>query len=176
MICQPGQIIPAVCPPNLVDYQTFIADVMGIPPEYLSPTNPAIAGSLDTALATVNRAIQRVSPWLYNQAVYNLAGNFLVNYAPDIPGVFGKNPDGSEMVDANEQPIGYFENIRQRMDLTGFASGIVQSTADESTSASFVVPEAMKNLSFQDLQVAKTPWGRRYIGIAQSFGAIGGIS
>lgn len=172
----PEAVVPAVNPPNFTDYQTFIINVMGITATYLSPTDPAIAGSLYTAISTVNLQIQCISPWLYNQAVYNLAGAFLITYASDIPHVFATNPDGSQQLDANNQPIGYFQNIRTKMDLTGQAPGFLQSTADEGTSASFQVPKAMESLSFGDLQLLKSPWGRRYLSIAQQYGAIGGIS
>lgn len=169
---------PVVQPgcPTLAGFQDFITNIMGIAPKYLEPTNPAIQFSFDFALTIVNRTFQVVSPFAYNVMVYNLAGHNLLMFAGDIPGVFYVNPDGSEHMSAEGQPIGYFGYIRQSMDLNGFPPGIVQSTADETTSASFVVPDAMKNLSFQDLETARTPWGRRYLGLAQSYGAIGGIS
>lgn len=64
---------------------------------------------------------------------------------------------------------------------TGFslltpASGTLSSSSDQGTSASWVVPDAMKNLTLQDLDFAKTPWGRVWIAWGQDFGNAWGVS
>jgi hypothetical protein len=55
-------------------------------------------------------------------------------------------------------------------------AGVIGSSADETTSESLVVPEAMKNLTLQNLQNLKTPYGRQYLYFAQAFGTNWGLS
>ena len=55
-------------------------------------------------------------------------------------------------------------------------AGIVAAASDQGTSTTFVVPEAMERLSFQDLQFSKTPWGRTWLGWGQDFGSPVGVS
>ena len=144
--------------PTLSGYLSFIRNVMAVPTGALPDNSAVIATSYNTSLALVNRALCRVrnpdpaQPSIYALAVYNLAGDRLVNYAQDIP------------------PLTYFQDLRKELNLTGFVGGIITSSNDESTGESLVVPKFAENLTMSDLQRLKTPWGRQYLEFIQDYG------
>lgn len=155
--------------PTLAGFQAFIANVMAIKPVDLPPTSPVIPMAFAVALAIVNTALQAVSiptmdgagvalavpgsvGTIYDLAVYNLAGSNLLNYAQDQPG------------------RRYFARLRKKLNITGFVSGVVQSSGNEASNVSLVVQEAAKNFTLANLQQLKDPYGRRYLELAQSYG------
>jgi hypothetical protein len=119
---------------------------------------PVVSGSLCIALETVNEALE-VSSSLYNLAVYNLAADRLLNYAPDQP---GQN---------------FFAKAREKYHLLDTSVGVIQGASDQGTSGSYLNLEAMRNFTLGDLQTLKTPFGRRYMDIAMAYGpSIWGLS
>jgi hypothetical protein len=66
--------------------------------------------------------------------------------------------------------LAFFKNLRQQFNLLSFIPGIVTSASDQGTQASLTVPDAFKNLTMQDLDLIKTPWGRAYLFYAQKAG------
>jgi hypothetical protein len=150
--------------PTLAGFTTFIASIMGISSSMLSPTDPAIALSYTLALETVNAALQAVpaispsQPSIYTWAVYNLAGDTLINYASDVP------------------PSTFFADMRTKLGINSFVGGIINSTGDQGTSEGMMIPDAFKGLTIGDLQNLKTPWGRAYLAIAQKYGQLWGLS
>jgi len=145
--------------PSLGGFTNFVYGNMGITTAQLPTTSPAIPIAYSVALATVNVALSQtaLAP-IYALAVYNLAGDRLINYAADQP---GQN---------------FFQQMRQSLDITGFTAGVVSATADVSTSESLTVPAYAQTLTLSQLQNLKTFWGREYLGIAQTFGPMWGIS
>lgn len=99
---------------------------------------------------------------IYTEAVYNLGADNLINYAQD--------PPNAPPVAGSEPPTPYFAYARRQWNINGFVSGVIQSASDESTSESMVVMEAAKNFTLGNLQNLKTPWGRTYLALAQSYG------
>lgn len=147
--------------PTLAGFLSFIRNVMRVPVDALPDNSPVIGFAFNVAMMTVNEALQVVgSPWpssvgyptYYAMAVNNLAADRLVNYAEDV--------DGQT----------YWTDLRTKLNLDGFVAGVISSTFDDGTGQSMEVPEAMKGLTFDDLQTLKTPWGRRYLGLAQAYG------
>ena len=145
-------------PPTLAGFTSFIAGNMGISATVLPPTSEWIGWAFTYAQNIVNPSIALASSLLYALAIYNLAGDFLVNYAPDGT---GQN---------------FFTNLRQQYKLNSFVPGVVQSTSDNGTSTSLQVSEALAGLTLADLQLTKTPWGRAYLAIAQKYGDLWGIT
>ena len=160
--------------PTLAGFQAFITQVMGISTTVLPADSPVIPFCLGYAVDIVNPAIRQMAPScgppiagvpalsLYVTAVYNLAGDFLINFAqdlPDAPPIKGSKPS-----------LPFFAYSRKKWNINGFVSGVIQSAADETTSESMVVQEAAKNFTLSDLQSLKTPYGRVYLGIAQMWG------
>ncbi len=144
--------------PTLAGYVTFIATVMGITTTVLPSDSPVIPMSFNVAVALVNTQLQQANCELYTLAVYNLAGDRLLNFAQDQVGQT------------------FFADQRQQFGLNNFTAGVISSTGDEGTNESMVTPEVMNNLSFLDLQTLKTPYGRTYLGLAQSVGSLWGLS
>ena len=113
---------------------------------------PIVAISLQVAMATVNRALNSANSGLYVLAVYNLATDRLMNFAPDQP---------------NQS---YFSQLRDQYHLLDSKVGVVASGSDQGTSGSLVNPEQLSRLTLEDLQMLKTPFGKNYLGMAQAFG------
>jgi hypothetical protein len=153
--------------PTLAGFQNFIRNTMGITPAQLPSDAGVIPMALAVALAIANPVMKL---WcipqtdaanvplnsgglsIYNLAVYNLAASNLINYAQD--------PAGRS----------YFTRLRKKLNITGFVSGIVQSSSDEGTSVSLVVQDAAKAFTLANLTQLKDPYGRQYLALAQSFG------
>lgn len=135
---------------------------------------PVVRRSYNVSVMTVNKGLQAIDcpdddptqPTMYAYAVYNLGGDRIINYANDPPGapiVPGTNkPDGPGLT--------YFNWLRKQFNISGFVPGVISSSNDESTGQSLLVPEALSGLTLGDLQNLKTPYGRRYLEIAQDAG------
>ena len=152
---------PPLIKPNAVDYTVFIRSVMGISTAVLPDDSAAITFSLAVALELVSLDLQTISPTMYALAVYNLAGDRLLNYAqdlPDAPDIQGSNP-----------PAPFFAAARSSYKINSFVAGVVKSAEDESTGESLQINE-IQQLSLMDLQNLKTPFGRTYLQIAQTTG------
>jgi len=137
--------------PTVAGFLIYIRQTMGIKAKDLPDGAPVITMAFTIAIELVNLAIQQASPLMYQQAVYGLAGDNLVTYAPDQNGCT------------------FFEDLRKSLKILQFTAGVVSSSSDESTSQLEVI-EAAKNFTLGNLQNLKTPWGRQYLSIAQSYG------
>lgn len=138
-------------PPTVSGFLAFIRNVMGINVTALPDTEPAIQDAFDLAIATVNLTLN-VVPIVYTLAVYNLAGDQLINWAPDQP---------SQK---------FFRDLRAELKISAFAAGVVASSGDDGTNVSLATPDYMKQLTLSDLQNLKTPYGRAYLAAAQKYG------
>lgn len=114
--------------------------------------------SFEYALEQVNLQIQIASPLSYLIAVYNLAGHILITLAIDPPNTT------------------FFADARKAYAVNDFVAGVISASADVSTSESFVIADIMKDLSFNDLALLKTPWGQTYLGIAMKVGTMWGLT
>ncbi len=144
-------------PPTLAGFQAFIVNNMGISNAVLPPTAPVIQTALTVAIDVVNLTLNAI-PDVYTLAVYNRAGDNLINYAPDAA------------------PSTYFADLRANYKISGFTAGVVSSTSDEGTSVSIDNPDFMKGLTMSDLQNLKTPYGRQYLAFAQRYGTLWGLT
>jgi hypothetical protein len=161
-----GPIQPCPTPAGFLD---FVRLAMGIPSQALPDGSYWLAFSYQYAMALTSLQLKAAPPPIYTLAVYNLGGDTLVNWAADGQPPFPyptDNPDGT----------GYFTYLRKLWNLTGFVPGVIQSSADESTSESLLVPDAFKGMTVSDLNLIKTPWGRMYLGLIQSIGSLWGVT
>ena len=150
-------------PPNLNGYVLWIRNIMAVPSAVLPSNSPYVSLSYDMALEIVNRYIFWVAPGIYTIAVYNLGGDFLVNIAQDNSSL--PPPDNT-----------YWADLREGLQINSFIPGLINATNDEDTSAALITPLGLQNITLADLQNLKTPWGRTYMGIAQSVGSMWGIT
>lgn len=139
-------------------FLSFVRGVMGITTTQLPDNSSAISDAYAVSIDTVNLYIGAISTTFYNLAVYNLGGDYLLNWAPDQTGQT------------------FFADYRKANNMNGFTAGVVASSADEGTSNALLVPDAFKGLTISDLQELKTPYGRAYLGIAQKWGTNWGLS
>jgi hypothetical protein len=166
--------------PNLAGFQWFLVNVAAIDTINLPPTAPVVAFAFNVALGIVNPLLcgvcipnQQNSPYTRSQfdiAVYNLATDLVINWAVDPTGsnVFSTRPDGTEMT--------FFEYLRFKWGIGNAHFGVVGSVSDVSTTTSIEVIEAAKTFTLGNLQNLKTPYGRTYLAIAQSYGALWGLT
>src|ERR1700743_166794 len=99
--------------PTLTGFTTFVRNEMGIPTSVLPDGSVWIQWAFNQAVSLVNHQI-RVVPLQYLLAVYNLAGDTLVNIAqdePDAPAVPGSKP-----------PLPFFAWTRRRLNLNSFVT------------------------------------------------------
>jgi len=145
--------------PTLAGFIAWVRSAMGIPEAALPDDSDFFVYAFNVALEIVNPALNCASPTIYTLAVYNLAGDNLINWAQDVPGQT------------------YFSDARTTFKCFDFVAGVVLSAGDEGTSDSLVVPEAFKTFTMANLQNLKTPYGRQYLAFAQSYGpTIWGLS
>lgn len=135
--------------PTLAGFIAWARSAMGISTTVLPDDSPWFSYAFDVACGLVNKALATVPP-VYELAVYNLAGSNLLNYAPGA----------------------FFDAAREQWNLTSFVSGEVESTADDGTSVTMVVPDALRTLTVADLQYLKDPYGRQYLAFAQDYGTL----
>lgn len=144
---------------------------MGVPPTYLASDDATIELCYDIAIETVRLGFACVAPAIYQQMVYNLGGAYLAQFALDpVP-----LPDPPFII-VDGVSYGFWSYLRKTSGLNGFVSGVVESSSDEGTSVSLVAPRWAENLTAGQLQLINTPWGRAYLGWAQSAGTGWGIS
>jgi hypothetical protein len=149
--------------PTLPGYRRWVYTIMDVPEIVLPDNSPYIELSYEMSHEIVHLWLDIASPLLYTQAVYNLGGDFLVNITQDNRNL--PSPDNT-----------YWTDLRQQMQINNFVPGLINATNDEDTSAALLTPLGLQNLTLLDLQTLKTPWGRVYMGIAQSIGSMWGLS
>lgn len=143
--------------PSQAGFLQWVRDFMAVPTAALPDDSIFIGFAYDLALATVNPALAAVPP-IYTLAVYNLGGDFLVNWCQDVP------------------PSTYWADLRTSFAIFAFAPGVVTSSSDNGTSTSLLNPEQMKDFTLANLQNLKTPYGRQYLAWAQAYGPLWGLS
>lgn len=144
--------------PNLPDYLVFLREAVGISVDDLPDDSPFIPGTYAMAAAAVNTTLC-LAPMAYSLARYNFGADRVINFAIDQPNRV------------------YFAKLRKDLGILSFAAGLVSSSSGDGASQSLEVIEAAKGMTVTDLQLMKTPYGRQYIGLAQSYGpTIWGLS
>lgn len=148
--------------PNLTDYTLFVQNVMGIAPGYLPADSPFLGYALQRAMDLVINVPAGNAAIEYVLAVYNCAGHIQLMITPD------------QIVNGVSQK--FFVKQRDDQDLLKRSDGVVSASSDESTSTTLATPDALRQLTIQDLGFMKTVWGREYLSFNQDFGGIWGLS
>lgn len=143
--------------PTLAGYTALLRQ-QGFSTQYLPDNSPYIGWSYNVALELVNQQILAASSLIYKLAVYNLATSNMLSWAQDQTGQT------------------FFSDLRKKWNLDDFIPGVISATSDEGTSESMEVMEQLKALTISNLQNLKDPWGRAYLGFAQSVGSLWGLS
>lgn len=146
--------------PNSADFLLFVRE-QGITTAYLPDASEYLTWALGYAqnvcmlpppalVQSYVGATLSASPYVL--AVYNLGFHRLLTIAQDQPGQT------------------FFTEQRKAYSLLSFTAGPIQSSYDETTGESMVVPDWVKMLPIQSLSLLKTPWGRFYLEYAHMFG------
>lgn len=162
---------PVTPKPTLVGFTAFVYDTVGVPVAWLPTDSEWLFWVYNTAYATVNPWFQCVPGPSFLQATYWLGAHVLISWAPDTT---ASPPYPYKTVDGVD--YGYFGWIRKENNVLGVTTGTVSSSSDEGTSVGLVVPDQAKNLTLSQLALMSTPYGRAYLGLAQSVGTQWGIS
>lgn len=162
---------PITVKPSFAGFSNWVYTYMGVPVAWLPADSEYLVWAYNTAISTVNFYFQCIPGPIYLQMVYNLGGHLLITWAQDTmttPPYPYKDIDGVK--------YGYFQWLRKEMNVSGFVTGIVNSSSDNGSSVGLVVPEQANNLTLSQLALTTTPFGRYYLGLAQDFGTHWGIS
>jgi hypothetical protein len=164
--------LPVTPCPTLAGFTQWVYGFMGVPAAWLPTDSQYIFWAYNTAVATVNPLFRTVPGPIYLQMTYNLAGHLLASWAPDpVPW-----PNNQPYKTIDGVGLGFFQWLRQVNNISGFVTGIVQSSGDEGTNVSLVVPKQAENLTIQQLGLTTTVWGRAYLGYAQDLGTNWGVT
>lgn len=164
--------------PTRAGFLSFVRVTMGITTAQLPDNSMWIDVSYAVAVAIVNQDLASVpvpqqdsagvalNPGvdsMYTLAVYDLSADNLINFAQDV--------QGAPPVEGSGSPgLPFFAWQRKQLNINGFVPGVIQSSSDQGTGNSLLVPDAFKDFTVANLQNLKTTYGRAYLGIAQSFG------
>lgn len=154
-------VTPIIPAPNVTDFLAMIRNEAGIVAQVLPDNSPVIGMVLTLSLEYVYKEIACVSWPYYVRAVYLFALDRLINFASD-PVECGSD--------------GFFTKLRSALGVNSASAGLIQSSSDNGTSQSYMIPDSLKNMSLADLQLMKTPYGREYLGITQMFSPVWGLS
>lgn len=163
--------------PTFAGFLGFVRNVMAVPTSAITDDSVYLHYAYEVSQMIVNEQLMVVTspsptagnyPTYYAIAVYNLGGDNLINYAQDLP---------DSPLYGNKPPLPYFADQRRNYKIGAFVGGVVASTSDNGTSVSLDVVTALKDLTIDQLENLNTPWGRRYLGLAQAAGpSIWGLS
>jgi hypothetical protein len=143
-------------PPNLADFTTFLNNTLPVLPNgggVVLPSQDARETALCEALETVNDMIACVAPRQHVEAVYNLAADRAVYLAADATGQT------------------YFADLRRQFRTSAVSVGVVSAASNQATSMGQTNPKTLQELTLAELQYLKSPYGRRYLEIAQAYGS-----
>jgi len=160
--------------PTLAGFQQWAQQVMGVTSTGSSAILPSADPSWTWAFASAVNLVDptwcQVSPLSYTQMVYNVAANNLLYWARDPASApyYKNSPDQGELK--------FFAYWRDKWNLLGPISGVVSGANDQGSGSTLEVPDALKNLTLEDLLLYKTPYGRAYLAYAQQQGSLWGVS
>jgi len=157
--------------PTQAGFLDWVYAVMGVPTEWLPSDSPSVGYAYETAVATVHPAFMAVPGPIYMWMVYNLAGHLLATWAPDVT-----TSPPYPYIEVDGVRYGFWQYLRKQNNMLGFVTGTVSASGDEGSNVSLVVPEQAGNLTIGQLQLTTSPWGRTYLGYAQDYGRLWGMS
>lgn len=150
--------------PTYAGFLVWVQTLMGVPVDQM-PDDATLQAAYDEALNLAYYQLAGIpcqpapSPTIYALAVYNLAGAILMEIAID-------NPDST-----------FWEDLRTKFGINSFVPGLINQAHDQHTGEGMSIPPQLLNgLTLFDLQLLKTPWGRRYLMFAGQWGTIWGLT
>ncbi|TQN80993.1 UNVERIFIED_ORG: hypothetical protein FHU00_0372 [Citrobacter freundii] len=141
--------------PTLDGFIRFVRGEMGVPVHAISDDNPTLECCFRSAMELIphDQGLERL-PIIYTHTVYNAAASLLLNYAP--------GP--------------WFAGLRKKLGLGKPVYGLVNSAADQGTSGSVTISDALSNLTLLDLQMLQDPYGRQVVAVLMQMGSVWGYT
>jgi hypothetical protein len=156
---------PLVIPPGdptIEGFTAWVQAVMGVTTgDMPDPTTLQVAFDQALNLAYLGLAgvpSQATSMSVYAQAVYNLGGHYLVEFAVD-------NPNST-----------FWSDLRNKFGIYNFTPGLTNQAHDQGTGEGLYILPIFAGMTMLGLQLLKTPWGRAYLAFAGSWGPIWGLT
>ncbi|EIX6431205.1 hypothetical protein MKU92_000022 [Salmonella enterica] len=145
--------------PTFDGFVAYIRTVVCIPESAIADDSPWLKASYAAGLEWVNTGmgLERL-PLIYTTTVYNAGTSILINHAPDI------------------SPSTYFSDARKTFGIGKAVNGLMTAAADQGTSGSTVISDAMSNLSLADLMMMQDPYGRQVIAVLMEQGPLWGYT
>lgn len=145
--------------PTLDGYIRFVRGVMGVPDAAISDEDPTLECCFQSALELIPKQLGlECLPIIYTNTVYNAGGSLLLRYAIDTP------------------PNTYFTDLRKKLGLNKAVYGLVNSAADQGTSGSMTISDALSNLTLADLMMMQDPYGLAAIAVLMEMGTLWGYT
>ncbi|MCY1699669.1 hypothetical protein OVA10_16620 [Lelliottia sp. SL45] len=145
--------------PTLDGFIRFVRGVMGVPDTAIADSDPTLECCYQSALELIPKGMGLESlPIIYTNTVYNAGGSLLLRYAIDTA------------------PGTYFSDLRKRLGMNDAVYGLVNSAADQGTSGSMTVSDALSNLTLADLMMMQDPYGRAVIAVLMEMGSLWGYT
>lgn len=159
--------------PTQAGFQNYFYAATGIPTDVIPTDSVFIGYAYNVALTLVNKKLNTAGGPLYMLAVYDLATDNLINWAPPSsdPVVYYPN-----VTTKDGQPIEYMTYLRQQYGISQFTPGVISAASDESTSTTYEVLKQYEGYTLGNLQNLKTPWGRAYLAKAADVGNLWNMS
>lgn len=144
--------------PTLAGFEAYCRTPAGITTTVMPVNDPGFALWYAIALEWIPCELQQVSPLLYTYTVYNWGVSVLLQFQQD--------QDGQT----------YFTDKRAAFGVYNLVAGVISATADEATSTALTVGQGMSNLTLEDLQRIKDPYGRQAIATLMEMGTLWGLT
>ncbi|HED3095536.1 hypothetical protein [Citrobacter freundii] len=145
--------------PTLDGFIRFVRGVMGVPDTAISDDDPTFQCCFQSALELIPKQLGlECLPIIYTNTVYNAGGSLLLRYAIDTP------------------PNTYFTDLRKKLGLNKAVYGLVNSAADQGTSGSMNISDALSNLTLADLMMMQDPYGLAAIAVLMEMGTLWGYT
>lgn len=145
--------------PTLAGYIRFVRGVMGVPDSAIADDDPTLECCYQSALELIPQRVGlECLPIIYTNTVYNAGGTLLLRYAIDTP------------------PSTFFAEQRLKLGLNKVVYGLVNSAADQGTSGSMTLSDALSNLTLADLMMMQDPYGREVLAVLMEMGPLWGYT
>lgn len=144
--------------PTIAGFEAYCRNPVGITDVVMPVDDPGFALWFAIALEWIPLQLRTVSPTLYTYCVYDWGVSVLLQFQQDQAGQ------------------AYFKDMRKDFGVYNLVAGAISADADESTSVTLTLGKSMSDLSLQDLQRVKDPYGRNAIATLMSLGSLWGLS
>lgn len=148
----------ATTAPNLTDFTAFCRSYAGIDATVMPDADPGFQRALSISLGMVPLELNCLDPFIYSDCVYCWGVSVILQFQQDQPGQV------------------YFDTLRTQYGTYNLVPGVITSDADEATSTTLTTGKGLQNLTLEDLQRIKDPYGRQAIAYLQSLGTLWGLS